>query len=100
MKKRPTKRVRAGEQEVKTYTIKPLKWKPCAAGQYWYADSAYGTWTIEKWPEGFRWSVCIDEFYDEPSGRCDTLEQAKDSAEAYYRERVECFLVECPNAHP
>jgi hypothetical protein len=77
----------------RTYQIKPLAWR-CVRpaghgeGEWWTAESVFGSFDVEADDGGTRWRYCFDEFYDEGRHDCESVEAGKAAAEAYYQKRL------------
>lgn len=77
------------------FSIKPLEWNQIRTdahedGEWWTASTVFGSFDVER-DTGlrcYRWRYCIDEYYDEDSHDCESIEDGKRAAEAYFRERL------------
>lgn len=80
----------------RTYTIRPLEWDDKELIEEFDSISAptcFGNYRVEKTEDGFRWSYCFDEYYDEGYSECDSAEDGKAKAEAHWFERLSgCLL--------
>ena len=89
---------------MKTYTIQPLVWTEHRSthheeGVYLIADSVFGSFTIERERYGpFQWGYYFDEYCDEVKHSCDSVDEGKQQAEAYYLSRLIPALDEVPGA--
>lgn len=74
------------------YAVKPLVWashKDHDGNDYWHADTVFGGLSVErKQYAGWEWSYCFGEYHDEDSHACDSAEDGKRQAEAYYLSRL------------
>lgn len=73
------------------YTVLPLEWKRSANPEYpnWYtASTIFGDITIDCDDDTWHYRYCFDEYYDEGRATCDSFEDAKEKAEAFYLRRL------------
>jgi hypothetical protein len=82
-----------GEPVNDLYRIAPLDWRcirPAGDpdGDWWTVETVFGSMSVECDNGRFLWRYCFDEYYDEDSHTCESLEAGKAEAEAYYRERL------------
>jgi len=90
------------------YRLKPLEWKgskprlddsdkdaPMWVGGY-TAATPFGTYQVYRSVESgeFRWGYCFDEYYDEDSFACKSVEDGKTKAEQHWRERIASMIEE------
>lgn len=75
-----------------TYTVKPLEWESHVddnGNDRWLAGTVCGLMRVRrKQYTGWEWSYCFDEYYDKGTRHCDSAEDGKRQAEAYYLERL------------
>lgn len=84
-----------------TYTIKPLDWKlndhhpDDGDSERWSVSTIFGSINVDR-EEGdyFQWRHCFDEYYDEGQESCDSIEDGKEKAEAFYLGRLMPALAE------
>lgn len=81
---------------MKTYTIKPLEWKR-QKSDVWCTDTVFGLMTVCCRGAGV--SYWEYHFGDDDAAyhRCDSIEDGKAKAEAFYRERLLTALSEEPS---
>lgn len=75
------------------YRIKPLGWQLCRDspedGAWWRTDTVFGSIDVLSEPDGScRWKYCFDEYYDEASHDCESVDEGKRLAEAFYLGRL------------
>lgn len=79
------------------YRVIPLRWE-CHRptdhedGEWWSAATIFGRFSFQvMYDTNLRehlWRYCFDEVYDEGNRTCDSIEDGKRQAEAYYLERL------------
>lgn len=84
---------------MKVYTVKPLKWMQEKGRNptRWRADTIFTTLNIRQdhplhGKATYRFSFCVDEYYDEGESQHNTLKQAKKAAEKWYWQRLKPAL--------
>lgn len=85
------------------FRIAPLEWRchrPAghADGEWWSADTVFGSIDVEDFYGRFRWRYCVDEYYDEGSEECENVEDGKAKAEAWYHGRLKPALTQADGA--
>ena len=88
----------------KTYRLMPLDWKLIRDnpkdGTWWTASTVFGSIDVEVSPwSQCHWRYCFDEYYDEASQTCESIEAGKAEAEAFYLTRI-LPAVELIGVHP
>ena len=74
------------------YRIKPLEWEDYEDSDG--LDSARAPsifseiYVIQDEPGVFHWRYCVDEYYDEGSESCESIEDGKAKAQAWYLNRL------------
>lgn len=76
-----------------TYTIKPLEWKgetDTFGDERYTAETCFATFNVYKNADDpqWRWDWCISEYHDEGYCDCESLEDGKQKAEAYWISRI------------
>lgn len=70
-----------------TYKIKRLEWVPNC--QQWEANTIFGSLFVNQEEDGsVFFSYCVDEYYDEGRESCESIEEGKAKAEAWYLSRL------------
>ena len=75
---------------MKTYRIRPLPWecvRPAGHedGEWWYApNTIFGMIQVYE----NHWSYCVDEYYDEGGGKCESCQDGMSKAEEWYVSRL------------
>lgn len=67
------------------YRLKPPEWKEEPHGG-WTAEVPHGHLTVSFWGEGEWWWAYWFSYYDEGRVDCDSPDDGKAKAEAYYRD--------------
>ena len=75
------------------YRIRALKWTTASSDSYAEAKTLIGWLYVEIWPDRKRWTCPANS----ARGDCDSIEDGKAKAEAYYRERLLAALEPVPN---
>lgn len=75
------------------YRLRPLAWQLVRddpeEGVWWSAETVFGTVHVEQEPgRPAHWRYCFDEYYDEGTRHCESVEAGKAEAEAFYRARI------------
>lgn len=79
--------------------VKPLEWVAWVDG--FQAHTPFGSYTVEP-PDheigrrSHTWRYCFDEYYDEDTTTCDTIEDGKAAAQAHWNDRVSGICVTPP----
>lgn len=84
---------------MKLYQISPLEWdgKTCGTEAFYTASTPFGQYAVSQDDDGScRWSYCFDEYYDDGTTHCDSLEDAKRLAEEHWQQRLLSALTEYP----
>jgi hypothetical protein len=68
--------------------VKPLEWNKVANRNWWTAPTIFGDISVEMDDEVCHWRYCFDEFYDEASHECESIEAGKEEAEKFYLSRL------------
>jgi DNA-directed RNA polymerase subunit RPC12/RpoP len=78
------------------YRIRPLEWTFYEHIQRWDAETIFCTLYVESNEDGtFSWRFCVDEFYDEGQESCESFDDGKLCAEAWYLARLMPALESC-----
>lgn len=57
---------------------------------YTTANTSFGSYSVDKSAyDGWQWSYCFEEYYNEGGASCDDMADGMARAEAHWRERVE-----------
>lgn len=77
------------------FMVKPLDWTFYDDFQEWQAKTIFCTIHVEKLEDGcYRWRYCVDEYYDESEKSCESFDDGKDKAQAWYLSRLLPALIE------
>ena len=71
-----------------TYRIKPLEWEASRDSDWFTADTVFCSFHVQRVDDAWEWRYCIDEYHDEGSEQCESLEDGKQKAEAFYMKRL------------
>lgn len=76
-----------------SYRIKPLEWRQLRGtehedGEWWTADTVFGSIEVERWCGSWCWRYCFAEYYDEARHGCNSIADGKAEAEEFYLERI------------
>ena len=74
------------------YTIKPIAWE-CISEYRWVADTVVGRLAVRSSGNRTQWYLCDSGLIHD----CDSIDDGKAKAEAYYRERLLPALVPVPD---
>lgn len=91
-KPRPAKAAPAPE----VWTIQPLEWEGDIREPFdsIRAPTPFGSYNVRMQDDRtLRWEYCFDEYYDEDSNECETVEEGKAAAWAHWQERIGRALV-------
>lgn len=84
------------------FKLKALEWQQIRDashqdGEWWTASTVFGSLDVEKSESGrYLWRYCFDEYYDEGSDGCDSVEEGKGAAERLYLSRIMPALESIP----
>lgn len=78
------------------YVIRPLEWEGYATDRF-SAATIFGNITIMRDFDGWSYSWCFDEIYDEGRVRCDSRDDVFAEAEAFYLSRLIPALAPAPS---
>lgn len=73
------------------YRVKPLEWERAKNyADWWTASTVFGAIDVEKDEDSGKchWRYCFDEFYDQDSHECESVEAGKAAAERFYLDRL------------
>lgn len=85
----------------KTYRIKALEWAGEIKEEFdsLRAGTPFGSYEVTMREGGsLYWGYCFDEYYDEDTTSCDSIEEGKSACEEHWRTRLERALVEVQEA--
>lgn len=81
-----------------TYKIRPLVWESYVlsdgVSKMLTTQTIWGSMRVEHEDGCVKWSYCFDEYYDEDDYRCESIEDGKQKAEAFYLSRLKDALIE------
>lgn len=86
----------------KLYKIKPLEWENVSQSEIYkrlpkiklMAPTILGKMRITQKKGPAKWSYCFTEYYDEGSETFETIQEAKQHAWEFYKERITKALEE------
>jgi hypothetical protein len=74
------------------YRIRPLEWRlttDCNDNDHWHAATVFGGMAVyREQHSGWGWGYCFEEYYDEAIHCCESAEDGKQQAEAFYLSRL------------
>lgn len=82
----------AASTRLQHFVITPFEWDqngPDEDGDIFCdAQTPFGSYRVELLAGVFKWSYCFDEYYDEDSTECESIEDGKAKAWEHWVERV------------
>lgn len=79
-----------------TYRVKPLGWRLMNSTpegeESWHATCVLGSFCVNREFDNYgplcTWKYCFNEYYDEATHECKSIEEGKRLAEAFYLDRL------------